>query len=227
MSISVILTRNAKIKRIILGSLIGGVSTILLFISLNSMISFLVKIIIGVLMVLTTFGFHDIRYTFNNLFYLYTLSFSLGGVMYLLMDRGIYNYFILIIGFILVTFLYVKQIKRFKNNYAEYYHVQIYYQGKILQLTGFLDTGNKLYDNYQHRPIILIDQKIKYHLEDIIYVPYTSLNNTGVLRCLKTDKIIVNHHVFHNYLIGLSNKKIQIDGINCLLHSKMKGELHA
>ena len=30
---------------------------------------------------------------------------------------------------------------------------------------------------------------------------------------------------FSNYLIGLSDDKFQIEGINCILHNKMKGDL--
>lgn len=221
MGVSVILTRNVKIKRIIFGSIIGGLSTFMLFISINGLISFILKIILGLLMVLTTFGYHNIKYTFNNLFYLYTLSFIVGGVMYLLMDNNYYNYVILIIGFIIVLYLYIKMIKRYQINYVNYYKVKIIIKGKLYDVVGYLDTGNKLV--YHNKPVIILDKKIKYNLEDVIYVPYTSLNNSSVLKCLKTEKIIINDQVFKNYLVGLSNKKINIDGINCILHSKMKG----
>ena len=227
MSVSVILTRNVKVKKIILGSLVGGISTFLLFINVNSIVSLLLKLLLGLLMVITTFGYKDIKYTLNNLFYLYTLSFSVGGVMYLLMEKGFYNYIILIIGFIIVLMMYIKQYKSYQDNYVNYYKVEIYLKNKKYLLTGFLDTGNKLYDNYKHRPVIIIDKKVNYNLEDIIYVPYLSLNNESILKCLKTDKVIINNHIFKNYLVGLSNKKINIDGINCILHSKMKGDLHA
>lgn len=227
MGVSVILTRNAKIKRIILGSMIGGVSTFLLFINTSSILSLFFKLLLGLLMIIATFGYHSIKYTFNNLFYLYTLSFSVGGVMYLLMEHGYYNYLVLIIGFSIVLCLYIKQNKNYQNNYANYYSVELYLKNQKYLLTGFLDTGNKLYDNYHHRPVIIVDKKIKYNLEEVIYVPYVSLNNQSILKCLKADKIIINKHVFNNYLIGISNEKFKIDGINCLLHSKMKGELHA
>lgn len=227
MGVSVILTRNAKIKRIILGSMIGGVSTFLLFINISTILSLFFKLLLGLLMIIATFGYHSIKYTFNNLFYLYTLSFSVGGVMYLLMEHGYYNYLVLIIGFSIVLCLYIKQNKNYQNNYANYYSVELYLKNQKYLLTGFLDTGNKLYDNYHHRPVIIVDKKIKYNLEEVIYVPYVSLNNQSILKCLKADKIIINKHVFNNYLIGISNEKFKIDGINCLLHSKMKGELHA
>jgi hypothetical protein len=219
----VVLTRKASIKRIFLGSLIGGGSTLILFVSLNSILLFFIKIILGLIMCLVTFGYHSFKYTYNNLFYLYTISFSIGGVLYLLMDKGYYNYFILIIGFLIVSILYIKQIKKFKTNYSDYYQVKVYLKNQELNLTGYLDTGNKLYDNYKHRPIIIIYKELEYNLEDIIYVPYISLNEEKILKCLKVEKIIINDKVFNNYLIGLSNKKIHIDGINCILHSKMKG----
>lgn len=227
MGVSVILTRNVKMKRILLGSLIGGISGVTLFMSVNSLVLFLLKIILGILMIIVTFGYHNLRYTLNNLFYLLTLSFSVGGVMYLLMEKGIYNYFLLIIGFVFVTYMYIKQGKSLNNTYSNYYKVVIYYKNRVLELTGFLDTGNKLYDNYKHRPIILIDKDISYDDEDIVYVPYLSLNNQGIIKCFKIDRININGHLFYNYLVGISNQKFQIDGINCILHSKMKGELHA
>lgn len=223
MTVSVILTRNTKIKRIILGSLVGGISTILLFINIGSVLSFILKLILGLLMVIVTYGYHSLKYTFNNLFYLFSLSFSVGGVMFLLMDKAYYNYLVLIIGFIISLFFYIKMIKKYQDSYSNYYKVKIIINGKLYDVVGYLDTGNKLYDTYKKRPVVILDKKIKYNLEDIIYVPYTSLNNSSVLKCLKTDEIIVNNHVFKNYLVGLSNKKINIDGINCILHSKMKG----
>jgi len=225
MSVSVTLVRNASIKRLFLGSLIGGVSTLILFISVSSILLIIIKIILGLLMVITCFGFKSIKYTFNNLFYLYTISFSVGGGLYLLKNKYFYNYFILIIGFIIVCFIYVKQIKKFKIHYSEYYNVTIYYNDKEIKLVGYLDTGNKLYDNYKGRPIILIDKEIEYNLEDVIYVSYISLNNESILKCLKPKKIVINNHSFYNYLIGLSNKKFRLDGVDCILHSEMKGVL--
>lgn len=225
MSVSVILNRNAKIKRMIFGSLLGGGSTFILFVSINQYYLFLLKFFLGLLMIIVTFGYRNMKYTYNNMFYLLTISFSISGVLYLFNDKKIYNYFILIITFVIVTFIYIKQIRKFQNNYANYYSVIIYLHGKKMNFNGFLDTGNKLYDNYHHRPVILVDEKIPFDLMDVIYVPYVSLNNESILKCLKADKIIINNHIFNNYLVGLSEKKFQIDGINCLLHSEMKGKI--
>lgn len=225
MSVSVLLGRNVRIKRIVLGSLIGSLSTLILFISITSLELLILKFILGIIMCIVTFGYVNIKYTLNNVFYLYIISFIIGGGLTLIKDYGYYNYFILIIGFIIISILFIKQMKKYQDNYSNYYKVDIYIKGNLYKLNGYLDTGNKLYDQYKNRPIILISKKINYNLEDIIYVPYVSLNNESLVKCLKSDKVIVNNKVFNNYLIGLSDKKFHIDGVNCILHSKMKGIL--
>ena len=225
MSVSVILKRNAKIKRLILGSIIGGVSTLILYIPLNGLLITILKLLLGIIMIIVTFSFRSVKYTLNNYFYLLTNSFSLGGVLYLLMEKHYYNYYLIIIVFIITSYLYVKQLKQYQNNYSNYYLVEIYLNDNKIVLTGLLDTGNKLYDMYKHRPIILIDKNITYQVNNYIYVPYLSLNNEGVIKCFKADKVVINNCVFRDYLIGLAKQKFKIDGINCLLHSDMKGKL--
>ena len=223
MSVSVILTRNAKLKRIILGSMIGGVSTTLLFVNISSMILFLLKIVLGFFMVIATFSFKNIKYTLNNLFYLLTISFILSGILYLFLNKLIYNYFLLIFFFIIICYIYIKQMKNYQENYVNYYQVKILYNNKKYDLVGYLDTGNKLYDPIKKRPVILTCVKINILDKDLIYVPFTSINTEGIIKCFKPDKLFVNNKLFNNYLIGLSNKKIKIDGVDLILHSKMKG----
>lgn len=225
MSVSILLGRNVTIKRIILGSFIGSLSTLILFVSITSLELLILKIILGIIMCIVTFGYVNIKYTLNNIFYLYIISFIIGGGLTLIKDYGYYNYFVLIIGFIIISYFFIKQMKKYQDNYSNYFKVDVYIKGVLYKLNGYLDTGNKLYDQYKNRPVILVSKKIKYNFEDIIYVPYISLNNESLVKCLKADKIIVNNKVFNNYLIGLSDEKFHIDGINCILHSKMKGNL--
>jgi len=84
MSVSLILRRNAKIIRILLGALVGAISIFLLFININSIELFIYKFVISILMVLVTFKFKNISYTLKNMFYLYITSIVLGGFLYLL-----------------------------------------------------------------------------------------------------------------------------------------------
>lgn len=236
--VGIMLRRQAKLRRLFLGSLVGGLSIFLLFINLNSGQLFLLKVIISMVMVLITFGYRDIRYTGRNLFYLYLNSVMLGGVLYLLnvhfsyKQVGLIFYhqglsinwlFILVMG-PLILYLYLKQIILLKNNYANYYLIDIYFKdGTHQQLSAFLDTGNQLIDPYLKRPIILVNHHVLGSiLDDYLLVPYDTLNNHGLLKCIIPEKIRIGgmgerKHV----LVGVAEDKIKMDGIDCILHSKL------
>ena len=238
-SVSILLKRNVKIKRILLGALIGGLTFFVLFINMNNIELFIFKIIISILMIIITFSFKNIKYTLTNLGYFYLTSIILGGGMYLVSDLFSYNnqglvfikngfqinYLILLIISPVIIILYIKNSLKLKNHYSNYHKVDIVYKNKIYHLTGFLDTGNHLKDYYKKRNIILVNLNLPYKLENIIYTPYKTLNNDGILKCLCVDKLYVDSKEFNNYLIGISNDDFKIDGINCILHSSMKGRL--
>ena len=169
LSVSIILRRNIKIKRIILGALIGGVTIFTLFLRMNSLELFLFKIIISILMILITFGYMNIKYTIKNLIYLYISSMFLGGILYFLNIEFSYhqeglvfyhnglsiNIIVLLIISPIIIYTYVKQLLDLKTNYSKYYKIDIKYKNKIIKLNAYLDTGNKLFDPITHIPIII------------------------------------------------------------------------
>jgi len=238
-SVSILLKRNIKIKRLLLGSIVGGLTIFILFIELNSIELLLFKIIISILMITITFSYKDIKYTLSNLGYFYLSSIILGGGMYLLNNTFSYsskglllynnglevNYLVLLIISPVIIFFYVRNSLKLKDNYSNYHKVDILYNNKVYHLNGYLDTGNNLYDPFKKRGIILVNLEIPYKPENIIYTPFETLNNQGIVKCLKVDKIYVDKKEFKNFLIGISNEKFRIDGINCILHNNMKGKL--
>ena len=239
----VILRRQTNLKRLLIGSLIGSITILSLFINFSSFILFLIKVLISIIMVIITFGYKDIRYTLKNMFYLYTSSIILGGFLYFLnlqfayKNEGLVFYFNgLSINFIalivlspIIIYVYVKQYKEIKTNYSNYYNIDLYLKtGKILELTAFLDTGNKLKDPYKKRPIILVNKSlinIDYESSNFLIVPYDSLNHQGLLKCIVPDKIFISGIGFRkNFLIGISNEEIKIDGIDCIISNSLLEE---
>lgn len=239
LSVSILLKRNVKFKRIILGSIVGGLTIFILFLDLNNITLFILKLLTSILMTLTTFSFKNIKYTLTNLGYFYLTSIILGGGMYLISDslslnnNGLLfykngyslNYYIILIISPIIIIFYIRNTLKLKENYSNYHKVDIIFKNKVYKLNGYLDTGNNLYDPYKKRSIILVNLELEYNLENIIYTPFEGLNNKGIIKCLKPDKIYVDKKEFKNYLIGLSNDKFKIDGINCILHNNMKGIL--
>lgn len=173
-------------------------------------------------MILVVFSYKDLKYFLNNLIYLYLCSIILGGGLYLIDNEIKLNFMTVICCGSLILYLYVKQTKKLKNNYSNYYKVQLIYNNKIFNFTAFLDTGNKLKDQYKNRPIILVNtDKIKFDYENSILVPYSTVSGCGVLKCLIVDKIIINDEkILNKPLIGLAKDKFQIDGIDMLLNNE-------
>lgn len=242
LSVSIILRRHAKIYRIILGSLVGGITIIFLFFNITTIQLFILKLIIALLMVLATFGYKNIKYTLKNYSFLYLTGIALGGALYFLNLQFSYknnglifynngfsiNFIVLIILTPILLYIYIKELKDLKTNYSKYHKVNIYFKSnKNITLNGYLDTGNNLIDPYKKRPIILVDySKIKKYItnEKELLVPYNSINNNDILRCIKVKKIEIDGLEYTDILIGLSLNKIYIDGIDCILNNKMLKE---
>lgn len=240
LSVSIILKRNIKIYRILLGSIVGGISIFFLFLNINTTELFFLKILIAIFMIITTFKFKNIKYFIKNLSYLYIVSIVLGGALYLLniefsyKNKGLIffnndisiNILILLIISPIILYIYIKQIKEYKNNYNKNYRVKIVFNNnKDISLNAFLDTGNNLIDPYKHRPIILVEEElIKEYIikERYLIVPYNTIKGSSLLNCIKVKNIIINDKEYKNILIGLIKEKIYIDDIECILNNNME-----
>ena len=225
-SVCILLKRNTSVIRIIISSLLGGVSSLVLLTSISKIFIELLSIFI---MVLIAYGYKNIRYTVKNIFYMYMLSVLFGGIIYLFNSRVTTNmiitYIIIIIISVEVMFLYIKEMKKMKNNYNNYYNVDICFKdGEVLSLVGFMDTGNNLYDPYKKRPIILVSSKYKKE-DNIILVPYYTAGGEGILQCVRTVKIALNgSECKGEVLVGFSDSPKLIDGVDVILHKDiMKG----
>lgn len=223
---NIILKYRVSYKRIILGSLIGGISTFCILIN-NVFFLSLLKIIICLIMQLVVNGYKGIKTLFENVFYFYLTSIILAGFIYLFDDINmtlLENYILLFLITPIVLFLYRKSNKKLNIFYKDRYDVILIYKNKKYNFNAYLDTGNKLYDQYRRRPIVLIyTKKIKFNYKEGILVPIETANNTSLLRCIKIDKLIINDKEIKNVLIGLSDKSFNIDNINMILHKDIIG----
>lgn len=242
LSVSIILRRNVKINRIMLGAFVGGLSILALFFKINSLTLFLFKFLISIFMILISFGFKNIRYTIKNIVFLYLSSMILGGFLYFLNIEFSYkheglvffhnglsvNVIFLIIFSPIIIYVYVRESKKLKTNYSNYYKADLYINNNVIKLNTYLDTGNKLSDPYKKRPIILVDKrKILFDINEfkMVLVPYESLNNKGLLKCIKPDKIdIEGIGIRSNFLVGIMDDKIRIDGVDAIINMKLMEE---
>ena len=187
-------------------------------------------------MILITFSYKNLKCFFNNFLYLYICSVVLGGTLYLIKDEVSFknnglvfinsnlkiNLILVMILIPVILYFYVKELRKAKNNYNNYYSVELFYKEEKLNFTAFLDSGNKLKDQYKKRPIILVNtDKLDFSYENCILVPYTTVNGEGVIKCIKVDKIVIDKKtVVKNPLIGLVKDSFNIEGIDMILNNE-------
>ena len=238
LTVSVILKRNIKITRIMLGAFVGGISILLLFFNINSVLLFILKFLISVVMTIITFKFVNIKYTLVNILYLYMSSIILGGFLYLLNIEFSYkhigiiffnnglsiNFIFLLIFSPLILYIYIKQTKNFRLNYSNYYNIDIILKNKKYKYTAYLDTGNTLIDNLTRKPVILIDKrKILFDIKEFRLIPYMGVNGLNMIKVIKVDKIFFNSKEYKNILLGIMDK-ISLDGVDVILNKRLLEE---
>ena len=220
LTVNTTLKRNIPLKRILLVSLLGELSLFGFLLSNKYLLTILN---------IFTFKYKDIFYTTTNILYFYMSSIILGGFIYYLKLNNLSYLFILLLV-PLILFLYIKQNLNMKTTISKTYPLTIYFNNKRkLSLTGFVDTGNKLRDPITKKWVILVNKKLLKGVVRIrtpIYVPYHSLNNKGLVECIKPEKMVIEGREYTNFLIGLMDSKIMINSSDCIINLEILEELN-
>ena len=235
LTLKIVLKKNTKLLRIILGALIGALSIFCLFLPLDSFTLFLLKNFISLIMIRVSFKYDGIKTYLIDVLYLYFISILLGGFIYYLNMEFSYknngliffhngfsiNFILLIILSPIILYLYINQNTHLRKKLITNYNVSFTYNRKKYNYNAYLDTGNKLYDLYKYRPVILLyDDNFKISKSSkVIYVPYQTLEHTGIIKCITIKKILIdNNKELNNVLVGITNQSFKIEGINIILH---------
>lgn len=239
---AVIQKRKVSFKRLTLGSLLGSITIMVLFIPFTSLTLFILKILLSILIILSTFGYKDLKYTLNNLFYFYITSIILGGFLYYLNIEFSYknigmifyhkglsiNYIFILLFAPIILLIYKKQIANVKLTNSLHFKVDVYIKDKIITLNSYLDTGNTLKDPYTNKKVIITNSKeFISHTKDLPYffIPYESINTTGLLKCYKINKAYIDRIGFRkDVVVGIVNEKLKVNGIDCILNNLLMEE---
>ena len=236
--VSIILRRNVKIIRIIIGAFFGGLSILFLFFNINGLTLFLLKIVISIVMTIISFNYINIKYTLTNLFYLYITSIVLGGFLYLLniefsykkvgiifINNGLsINFLFLLLFSPIILHFYIKQVKKLKYNYSNYYNIEIVNKNKKYKYTAYMDSGNVLVDSLTKKSVVLIDKrKLLFDIKEFRIIPYMGVNGNNMIQVIKIDKLLFNNKEYNNILLGLMDS-ISLDGVDVILNRKLLEE---
>ena len=221
MTVSIALKRNTKINRLLVGSLFGGLSTFIILIPINKYILLIIKIILGLLMIMITYGYKNIKYVIDNTIYLYMCSVILAGFLYFLkIEFNNLSYIIILLISPIILYLYIKEQKKLKEIINFYKKVVITFKNnKVIYLKGFIDSGNRLKDPVTNKYIILVNKKkLKgiYNIRSPMYVSIHTVNKISLLECISIKNIIIDNKVYTNFLLGITDSEFK--DFDCLLN---------
>ena len=229
-----LLKRRVSNIRLISSALIGEVSVIFLFLPLSSISLFLLKISLSIIMIICAFKYVDFLYFRMNFLYFYVLSTLLGGVLYLFKlslkvksNDIISNILILLLIGPYFLYKYIKVDFRRKVDVELFHDVDIYLNDIKYSYKAYIDTGNKLTDPYKRRPIILVnDKRLVFSYEGSILVPFKTLDNEGIIKCVVPEEVVVDNNVkLHNVLIGEAKSSFNISDVDVILPNIIKEDL--
>lgn len=221
-TLSKILKINVTNKKILLGSLVGEISILYLFLNTGNIILWLFKITVSLIMLLVSFGYKDKTFFSNAVLYFYTLSFLLGGILYYFKLEDLlieYKYYILLIPIFMNIYKYLTY--NLKNYYSQIYKVDIYLKsGQILHLIGYMDSGNTLNEPYTNKKVIIINKQLE---ENYFLVPYETIDNHSLLKCFTPNRVYIEGiGERQDVVVGIINKKFK--GYDCLLNYNLMEE---
>lgn len=237
---SITLKYNVKMKKIILSSLFGSFTLIVLFINLNKIELFLIKLIISIIMNIIAYSYKDIKYTLKNIIYFYFISIIYGGFLYFLINNFKYeniglsfikrnsdiNIFSLLIISPIILYCYIKMIHN-KYNIVLRRKVSVFIKNKEIKLNGYIDTGNNLKNIYDNTYVMITNNKlIKNYIDksNYVYIPYKTIDKEGLMKTKRFKKVIIDGKLYQNISIGYIDNIIKIDGIDIILNNNMIGE---
>ncbi len=236
LTVKITLKRVASLKKMLLAAFIGALSIFLVVFNINSSILLILKFVVSIVMLFVAFGFKNVKFIVTNLLYLYMCSVILAGFLYYLdlevsqniiyFESSSISYIIILLIAPIILGLYIYQTKKLKQKQNLNYEVKIVFKNnKNLLLNGFIDSGNKLKCPITKKYIIIVNKKI-YHNKNPIYVPFNGVNKTGIMECFSLKHIEINNQKFTNYLLGVSESKINLEGENCILNYKLMEDLN-
>lgn len=180
---AILLKRDVRLWRILMGGLIGSVIILLSITPLHSYSSHpMVKLLFSVVMVMAAFGFKRLTYFLKGLMTFYLTTFLIGGSLigvhyFLKFDNDLtssvmiasvkgfgdpISWLFVLLGFPIAWHLSKKNMESLemtKIQYDSLIQVWIEIKGKKYQFKGLVDSGNQLYDPISRMPVMFVSIK--------------------------------------------------------------------
>lgn len=207
------LRRNIKLWRILLGSFIGALFSLYIFLpSVSSFVEISIKIFMCFTISVISFGIKDFKNFLKSSGVLFLVTCAYAGVMiavwkifkpYGMVINNSVVYFdispINIVVFSVVSyFIFLICLKIFGRNsfYAKECEITVFYKDKKSKFKAIVDTGNSVCDIFGSSQVIIVDKSVVNFLfpsEDYDNktryraIPYSSVTSSGILDGYRCD----------------------------------------
>lgn len=229
--------------RIALGSLAGGVSSMLIFLDRLGALMTVLKLITAILMTVITFGVKPLKSLIKKLFWLFAISFIFGGLMfavYIFFDTDILIYSNGIVYFdIDVTFLVVCTVLSYtvitvtakltdkKAPKSREYYVTIQQNGKSVSCKALMDTGNNLREPFSSLPVVMAEKELfnQFYIpnEKLRLIPVSTVNGDSLIKAFRPDYLQINEFKTDKVYIGEST--VPHEEYKIILNINLEGEM--
>lgn len=238
-----ILKEKIKIVRLLISSLIGAIYSVVSYLSILEIYSSIIlKIILSIVMIYIGFNPQNIKKMGKDVLIFYLTSFVFGGVAFaliylvkpqeILMKNGLFlgtyplKTIILgaIIAFIIImtAFTVVKSKITKKDMFCQ---IAIQINGKEIETTAMIDTGNLLKEPITNTPVIVVEHTLLYdcipkeilnHLEEILGGDFSNIPETIKEKYIAKLKFIPFSSLGkqNGMLLGMRAEAIKIRGNN-------------
>lgn len=177
---SLILKIKAKHFRIFLGSVIGAVYSVIGYMSILPMYSnVIVKVILSIIIVYISFNPPKVKQLLKQILFFYFTSFVFGGAAFfliyflkpqdILMRNGLflgsYPLKTVLLGGIIGLVIIIIALKLIKTKMGKkdmYCKIIIKLEGKQIQTTAMIDTGNLLKEPITNLPVVVVEHVLLY-----------------------------------------------------------------
>ncbi len=231
---------NYKWWRIISAAIIGSCYVLIGILPSLSMAHHIVfKILMSLILVVVAFGWKPMRIMVLWVTFFYVIAFILGGAvvgwLYLWQTSNLLGSCEMIllkiswenlvcgtaVGIFSIVIVLQRMLSRIIRQ-QNLYRVKFEYDGRNVELTGMLDTGNGLYTAIGHKPVIVVNQEAiepilseqtvaflrnnipelwlaklntcvdAKWLSRIQFIPYRAIGNQSILLAFRIDRLIVS-----------------------------------
>ena len=242
---------KSSLLKLILASFIASVIAILIpLLNLSKIFLFIVKILVGFLMALIAGSFINFKGYLLLVFFLFLFTFLSGGLIIALFNLASIDYtlyfsinynFIVPVG---VTFFLVYicgtlvcklvvKLYEYRAIGSFYRKCEVIIKGKKIKVDGFIDSGNKLYDNVTGMVIIVASKTFikKLCLENLLPNKYRQIlietvSGFNKMKVFNIDKLKIYNgakvNIYNNVLMGEAITDFSLgETYQLLLHSDL------